>query len=206
MKMTNESFTIRLAEPDDDAMIATLVVEGFLDKFRPIFGRKVDRAFKVMKDWVQLEHNLGGQSLVAEMGSGIAATVGVRTTGTNDAELAQGLWDSLQKHLGWFHAMRAAALLSYPRYTLQPTELYIERLVVSPGYRRLGMARALLEAAEKLGRQEGKETAGLHVSGVNFPALKLYEDLGFEEAHRQRSIVTAFTMGIRDWLYLEKPL
>ena len=55
-----KSFVVRPAEPQDDATIAGLVVEGFLDKFRPIFGRRMDRSLRIMEKWVQLEHSVGG--------------------------------------------------------------------------------------------------------------------------------------------------
>jgi ribosomal protein S18 acetylase RimI-like enzyme len=66
------------------------------------------------------------------------------------------------------------------------------------------MARALLDAAESLARDSGKETVGLHVSGDNLPALKLYEAYGYEESSLQRSLLTGYFLDIRDWLYLQK--
>lgn len=42
--MEAEQFTVRLARPDDDQAIAALVVEGFLDQFRHVFGGRMDRS------------------------------------------------------------------------------------------------------------------------------------------------------------------
>ena len=53
---TVEPYTIRLARPDDDAVIAALVVEGFIDKFRPVFGKRMDHSVRIMERWVSLEH------------------------------------------------------------------------------------------------------------------------------------------------------
>ena len=65
--MEAEQFTIRLARPDDDPAIAALVVEGFLDQFRHVFGGRMDRSLKVMGRWIRLEHTSGGvTSLVVE--------------------------------------------------------------------------------------------------------------------------------------------
>jgi ribosomal protein S18 acetylase RimI-like enzyme len=47
---------------------------------------------------------------------------------------------------------------------------------------------------------------GLHVSGSNLPALKLYEACGYQEISRQRSLFTGYFLGIWDWLYLQKKL
>jgi GNAT superfamily N-acetyltransferase len=185
--MEAEQFTVRLAGPDEDPAIATLVVEGFLDKFRPVFGRRMDRSVKIMEKWIRLEHASGGvTSLVIEgyATTELAGSVGIRTADSREDVLARGLWRTLSRNLGLPRAVWATTLLSYPRYSATSSEAYIERLVVSPGFRRRGMARLLLAAAEDLARENGKRTVGLHVSGNNLPALRLYEDEGYEEVSR----------------------
>ena len=87
-----------------------------------------------------------------------------------------------------------------------PSEAYVERLVVSPSFRRQGMARRLLSAAEDLARDRGKHTVGLHVTGENLRALRLYESEGYREISRQRSLITTYFLDIREWLYLKKEL
>jgi len=206
---TVEPFTIRLAQPDDDPVIAGLVVEGFLDKFRHVFGGRMDQSIRIMEKWISLEHASGGvTSLVVEAGAPteIVASVGVRTADSREDVLARGLWTTLRRNLGFLRASWAAALLSHPRYAGTSSEAYVERLVVAPQYRNHGLGRSLLHAAEALARDAGKDTVGLHVSGVNIPALKLYEDEGYEEASRQRSLLTGYFLNIRDWLYLKKAL
>ncbi len=207
--MREKLFTVRPAEPQDNAVIAGLVVEGFLDKFRPIFGPGMDRSVKIMERWVRLEHTLGGVSSLVVEGpapAGITASVGVRIGPSEDDALARGLWKALRRDLGYARAFWAATLLSYPRYATTSHEAYVERLVVTPEHRQQGMARALLNAAESLARDSAKETVGLHVSGDNLPALKLYEAYGYEESTRQRSLLTGYFLNIRDWLYLQKAL
>ena len=202
-------FVVRAAEPRDDAAVAELVVEGFLDKFRPVFRGRMDRSAKIMERWVHLEHSVGGVSSLVIEGPGpeeISASVGVRIENSDDDALARGLWRALRQHLGFVRASWAATLLSYPRYVATSSEAYVERLVVSGKHRNQGMARALLDAAETLARESGKETVGLHVSEGNVAALRLYESYGYEEKSRQRSLLTAYFLGIRDWLYLQKEL
>jgi ribosomal protein S18 acetylase RimI-like enzyme len=207
--MEAEQFTVRLAGPEEDPAIAALVVEGFIDKFRPVFGRRMDRSVKIMEKWIGLEHASGGvTSLVVEgfAAGEIAGSVGIRTADSREDVLARGLWRNLERNLGLPRALWATTLLSYPRYSTTSSEAYIERLVVSPDFRRQGMARLLLTAAEDLARDAGKITVGLHVSGTNLAALRLYEDEGYEEVSRQRSLLTGYFLNIRDWLYLKKAL
>jgi ribosomal protein S18 acetylase RimI-like enzyme len=207
--MVENKFVVRAAESRDNAAIAGLVVEGFLDKFRPVFGKRMDQAVKIMEKWVRLEHDLGGVSSLVIEGpkpGEVLASVGVRLGSSEDDALGRGLWKALRRHLGLLRAGWAATLLSYPRYVANTSEAYVERLVVSGEHRKRGMARALLEAAEALARESGKVTVGLHVTGGNVAALKLYESYGYEERSRQRSLLTGYFLGIREWLYLQKRL
>ena len=207
--MKAEQFTVRLATAEDDPAIAGLVVDGFLDKFRPIFGARMDRALRVMEKWVTLEHASGGvTSLVTEgySTSEIAGSVGVRTAPSHEDVLARGLRRALKRNLGLPRTLWATTLLSYPRYSYNASEAYVERLVVSPAFRHRGIARLLLTAAEDLARETGKETVGLHVSGNNLAALRLYEAEGYKQAGRQRSFLTGYFLDIREWLYLRKEL
>lgn len=202
-------FTVRAASPADDPAIAALVIDGFVDKFRPIFGQRMDTSIKIMDRWVRLEHDVGGVKTFVIEGcenGEIAASVGVRVAPSNDEVMARGLWRALSRNLGFFRAVWATTLLSYPRYSPRPTEAYVERLVVSPGFRKRGMARDLLAAADDLARETGKHSVALHVSGNNVPAMRLYEDEGYEEISRQRSLLTARFLNIKDWIYLRKPL
>ena len=190
-------------------MIAGLVVEGFLDKFRPIFGRRIDQSAKIMEKWVGMEHSLGGvSSLVVESpaSSKLIASVGIRLRDSEVESLARGFWKALRQDLGFIHASWTTILLSYPHYTATSSEAYVERLVVTREHRNQGIARALLEEAESLSREYEKDTMGLHVSGNNLPALKLYEACGYQEISRQRSLFTGYFLGIWDWLYLQKKL
>lgn len=202
-----EPFPIRLSVPDDDPAIAVLVVEGFLDQFVPVFGGSEEVSNKIMEKWVELEHASGGvRSLVVESDAGVVASVGVRLEESDEAILARGLWGNLRRNLGVLRAFWATILLSHPRYSPKNSEVYVERLVVTQEHRNRGMARKLLHQAEKMGRDAGKQTVALHVSGNNEPAIQLYKDEGYTEVSRQRSAMTGYFLGIREWLYLKKNL
>jgi ribosomal protein S18 acetylase RimI-like enzyme len=160
-----------------------------------------------MERWVHLEHALGGvRSLVIEnrLSGDLAASVGLRVGPSEDDALSRSLWDVLRKNLGFIRASWAATLLSYPQYSARRSEAYVERLVVTKAHRRSGLGRALLEEAEELARTGDKKTVGLHVSDGNDPAIRLYEESGYTEISRQRSLLTGQFLGIREWLYLQK--
>lgn len=207
---TVEPYTIRLANPEDDAAIARLVVEGFVDQFIPIFGGDSKVTREIMRRWVELEHSCGGvRSLVTDSGGHedrIVASVGVRTTESQDSVLAKGLWRSLKNNLGILRAFWATTLLSHPHYSSRPDEAYVERLVVTEDYKKQGLARNLLHRAESLGRESDKTYIGLHVSGNSTPAINLYTAEGYKEVSRQRSLTTGYFLGVKEWLYLRKTL
>jgi len=77
-------------------------------------------------------------------------------------------------------------------------------LMVAPGYRRRGIGRALLSRAVQWGQDVGIEKLELHVFPYNEPAIRLYEQFGFEReglrrAHYRRGpeLVDALLMAYR---------
>lgn len=63
---------------------------------------------------------------------------------------------------------------------------YVKRVIVAPDYRKLGLARQLMQHIIDYGRHELALTAiDLHVWDQNIPAIRLYESLGFEVQHRE---------------------
>ncbi len=62
---------------------------------------------------------------------------------------------------------------------------FTEHVFVLPGWRRIGVARALLCTAMRYLRAEGRSTARLAVLGRNLPARKLYSSLGYKPCFRE---------------------
>ncbi|MEU0514036.1 MULTISPECIES: N-acetyltransferase [unclassified Amycolatopsis] len=64
--------------------------------------------------------------------------------------------------------------------------LHIARLAVRPGYRRRGLASALMAACGPWAAERGAARAVLQVAVDNAGALAFYDRLGFTEHHRYR--------------------
>ena len=62
-----------------------------------------------------------------------------------------------------------------------PDSIFVQLLYVKPEYRRQGMATELLEYAENLGIDKGKEKMEIGVFRKNIPALNAYLKYGFED-------------------------
>jgi ribosomal protein S18 acetylase RimI-like enzyme len=58
------------------------------------------------------------------------------------------------------------------------TELYIDEVGVSPAFQRQGVARRMLDAMFKLGRERGCAEAWVGTENDNVPARRLYEQRG----------------------------
>lgn len=74
-----------------------------------------------------------------------------------------------------FAAVRVVPCVFYPEPRAELTELYVE-----PEYRRQGVARALIVAAEAWAAQLGAHSLVVLTGDDNEPALALYQALGFE--------------------------
>lgn len=63
---------------------------------------------------------------------------------------------------------------------------YVKRVIISPTYRKMGLARQLMQHIITYAQAELHLTAiDLHVWEQNLPAIRLYESLGFELQHRE---------------------
>ena len=77
--------------------------------------------------------------------------------------------------------MAGAPVAGYCSYRLVAGEIQINNVAVRPEHRRLGMGRALVEAAVAHGRREGARMAVLEVRRSNVGAQALYFRLGFRQ-------------------------
>ena len=78
------------------------------------------------------------------------------------------------------------AELMIPLADILPSIGYVKRVIVSPAYRNMGLARQLMQHIITYAQTELHLAAiDLHVWEQNLPAIRLYETLGFELQHRE---------------------
>lgn len=76
--------------------------------------------------------------------------------------------------------------LSSQREGWQGTSGYVKRVIVRPEFRQRGLARVLMLHIIKYAQEDLHLSAlDLHVWELNIPAIRLYENLGFELQHRE---------------------
>jgi ribosomal-protein-alanine N-acetyltransferase len=79
---------------------------------------------------------------------------------------------------------------------------YVVTLDVAPEFRRLGLAHALMSAAELQAAAESADTMALHVYAGNAPAVAFYEHFGYS---RGAACPSFYGKGLDGWIYT-KPL
>jgi ribosomal protein S18 acetylase RimI-like enzyme len=80
---------------------------------------------------------------------------------------------------------------------------YVNVLATFPGFRRRGVARGLLAAAERRG--EGARGLSLVVADRNLPARRLYESFGFVEAGREPLVKEGWECESEAWVLMLRP-
>ena len=67
-----------------------------------------------------------------------------------------------------------------PQYTIPDRRLYVSRLIVKDEYRRQGIGKKLMDFIVRNAQQEGYRELSIGVDLDNYPALRLYAQMGFD--------------------------
>lgn len=87
----------------------------------------------------------------------------------------------------WVLQDNRGVLLGYGVMRCSRGWAHIMNLCVAPGRRRRGLGRMLLLHLLDQARSLGARQAWLEVRPTNVPAIRLYEQLGFQRKYRRRS-------------------
>jgi ribosomal protein S18 acetylase RimI-like enzyme len=175
---------VRRAQPDDAAAVAVLLHEsaaGMYDRFaggRERALRTLERAF----------HEPGNSAAaetvwVTEVDGVIAAAMAAfpvdEALARSRAFLRLALRGS--PFWRWPGALRLYWLGGRASPSPPPAAFYIDALATDAAYRRRGLARALLDEAERQARSRGLPAIALDTTLDNKPARSLYVNAGFDE-------------------------
>ena len=84
-------------------------------------------------------------------------------------------------------AAEGESILGYIVFSSVLDEGSIDNIAVAPGYRRRGVADALISNAIEKAQEAGLSVIYLEVRASNAPAIALYKKHGFREVGRRRS-------------------
>ncbi len=182
--MTNDSnnvFLIRAATMDDVAAIATLTRELML------YERELSDSLHEMTPWAATIEELQKQFylpntrfFVAEKAGQVVAYLRAVIVGRTlpRAELGWRRWlkDGLERLARWGFTF----VMRRPRPAVQIESGYIAGAFVAQDARQLGIARALVTAAESWFSEQGLKNSELHVLFNNETARSMWQELGYE--------------------------
>jgi len=205
MANSESMVVVRQATIGDMPRVGEILVEGFSSKFNVVFGRRVDRAPRVVAQIERLRFERELCALfVAEVDGRVVGVLEL----TARRERLGDLWGQfliMLREVGTFYTLRATiGLVLLHEATVWDTA-YVTNVAVAAEFRGRGVGWKLLESAEEWARTRGKRSISLHVA-VSNRARHLYERFGFRLEKQSEEWLTGLLFGIRTWLYVVKPL
>jgi ribosomal protein S18 acetylase RimI-like enzyme len=176
---------VRQPTPEEDDAVAGLLYEtssGMYDLFTG--GR--DRALRVLRDAYAREGNSASREVVtvAELDGRIVGVMAAFPVPEGDARARTFVRLTLRRIPPWrwtrtLRVFRLGGRLTPPA---PPNALYVDALATDAGFRRGGVATALLRAAEHDARKRGLPAVALDTAEQNTAAQALYEGFGMERS------------------------
>lgn len=144
--------------------------EAFAEKFHIGFSN-ADQVYRLFHDSVDRDN-----CIIAFRG---AELLGILTHHTTRGEFFQLRVGALFGRFWPWRALRIALNLMFLSESPKPDEFIVSSISVSAESRGLGVGTKLMNAAEELAREMGKNLMSLDVAGHNKDARRLYERLGY---------------------------
>ncbi|MGM9860694.1 MAG: GNAT family N-acetyltransferase [Muribaculaceae bacterium] len=181
--MTETTYSIRPATPDDAQAIAQAILWGIGSEITENFAGSPERVPLVKQMFANLaamEHTQYSylNTLIAQAADGSVAGVLVAYDGARLYDLRHAFANEAHKVLGLevdFAAMGDET---------SDDEVYLDTLAVFPEHRRQGLARKLILATIERHKHLGKPT-GLLCDPPNVNAHRLYEAIGFRTINQR---------------------
>ncbi len=197
---------IRPARLADLPGVAAVLQDAFSDKMRVIFGKDRAKIAALLELLYTGPVRRGYDGvLVAERGGRIIGTL-VMEPIYHTPEENRAFESLVTRELGLLRALRAAFMLWLLGHQPASGEAYISDLGVASDCQGEGVARQLLEYAERWACEHGRTRLTLWVAADNARAVHVYERAGFTIVRTRASWLTRLAYGIRRWHFMEKPL
>lgn len=174
---------IRAARAGDAAAVAPLLYltspGGFI-----LFGGSERRGIKLIEAAFATTGTDSAQEVVtlAELEGRIVGVMAAFPSGEGDERRRRFTRLAMRRRPPWrWPRIARVARNGARRSPIPPLDsFYIDALATAEGYRRRGVAEALLQEAERAARAQGLTALALDTTVANSPARALYERFGFE--------------------------
>ena len=195
---------VRKAEPDDFPRVAELLHHSAADMYDRFAGGR-ERALRVLRRSLAEPGNASSAEVVwvAAVDGQVAGAMAAFSVDEAAARARAFLGLALRGAPTWRWPVALYLYWAGGRAAPSPpaSALYVDALATDPGFRRRGVARALLAAAEQGAREQRLPAVALDTTIANEPARTLYASEGFDEvAYRPPG------RGLPGFVALVKPL
>ena len=195
---------VRKADPDDFPRVAELLHHSAADMYDRFAGGR-ERALRVLQRSLDEPGNASSAEvvLVAAVRDQVVGAMAAFPVDEAAVRARAFLGLALRGSPPWRWPVALYLYWAGGRAAPSPPEsaLYVDALATDPDFRRRGVARALLAAAERGAREQRLPAVALDTTIANEPARTLYASEGFDEvAYRPPG------RGLPGFVALVKPL
>lgn len=185
---SEEPVAVSWAAPSDLLEVASIIDQGFTDKFAPAYGADSAVRLQCIRTIVENRGIDWKRMIVARAGGRV---VGFSVITWNGAKACTNEWEcirSLASVIGWGKAVWGSLkmmLLEYSGPKGKECDVYMFGVLES--CRKKGIGRLLIAASELEAARNGCDSLTLHVTINNEGAIRFYRAVGFEVSSTWRA-------------------
>lgn len=192
---------IRDFREDDLEQVDEDLISGFKDKFQHLTELPPDEMLGLLLATGTIYPYPHPGYIVAEDDSGVVGVMMLRWKGQERPKFKLEFVKTARKY-GWLRLVR----LLFGTNILEPSprkgECYCDRVSIRADARGEGIGTKLLEYAKELTAQKGFKKLTLYVVSTNEVAVNLYKKLGFKIIRTQKSLLTQWILGTKEWHHM----